>query len=39
MAPQELSLTQVLMSFFIQMALGGLAGWFLGQGLVRLINW
>jgi potassium/hydrogen antiporter len=39
LAPQDFSWSQVLMSFFIQMSLGGLAGWFLGQGLVKTINW
>lgn len=39
LAPQDFSWSQVGMSFFIQMSLGGLAGWFLGQGLVKIINW
>ena len=37
--PDSFSLVQLLQSFFIQMSLGGLAGWFLGSGLVKLINW
>ena len=30
---------ELLKNFFIQMSLGGLAGWFLGKGVVYLINW
>lgn len=39
MFPAQLTWTEMLMNFFIQMSLGGLAGWFLGKGLVNLINW
>ena len=38
MYPASLSWTDMLMNFFIQMSLGGLSGWFLGKGLVKLIN-
>ncbi|HXH76098.1 MAG TPA: potassium/proton antiporter [Bacteriovoracaceae bacterium] len=37
--PESFSMGQTLMHFFIQMSLGGLAGWFMGQGLVKVINW
>lgn len=37
--PGELSGGEMLMNFFIQMSLGGLAGWFLGKGVAHLINW
>lgn len=37
--PGELTWSELLMNFFIQMSLGGLAGWFLGKGMVWLINW
>jgi cell volume regulation protein A len=33
------SLVQILQPFFIQISLGALAGWVLGSGLVKLINW
>lgn len=39
LTPDSFSWSELLQSFFIQMSLGGLAGWFLGLGLVRLINW
>lgn len=39
MHPGEMSGTEMFQSFFIQVALGGLAGWFLGKGLVHFINW
>lgn len=39
MTPADLSYWEMFMDFFIQMSLGGLAGWFLGKGLVGLINW
>ena len=38
-SPVEISNWDLLRSFFIQMSLGGLAGWFLGHGMVKLINW
>lgn len=38
-SPTEISTWTFFYSFFIQMSLGGLAGWFMGQGLVKLINW
>lgn len=37
--PTPMSGAEFLQSFFIQMALGGLSGWFLGKGMVKLINW
>ena len=37
--PEHLSWAGILQSFFIQMSLGALAGWFLGRALVKLINW
>ncbi|WPU63620.1 potassium/proton antiporter [Peredibacter starrii] len=37
--PENFTWNEVLMNFFIQMSLGGLAGWFLGKGMVHLINW
>lgn len=37
--PQDFTWGEVLMNFFIQMSLGGLAGWFLGKVMVWLINW
>lgn len=37
--PQGISWSMILIDFFIQMSLGGLAGWFFGKGLVRLMNW
>jgi potassium/hydrogen antiporter len=37
--PLAFSWSEILMSFFIQMSLGALTGWFLGLGLVKLINW
>lgn len=39
LSPSTFSLMALLQSYFIQMSLGGLAGWFLGQGLVKLMNW
>lgn len=39
LAPEQFSWFETLRSFFIQMSLGGLAGWFFGLGLVKLINW
>lgn len=39
MYPANLSMTEMFIDFFIQMALGGLAGWFMGKGLAHLINW
>ena len=35
----QVPLVPTFISFFIQMALGGLAGWILGSGMVKLINW
>lgn len=37
--PEAFSWGEILMNFFIQMSLGGLAGWLFGQGMVKLINW
>lgn len=37
--PGQISGGEMLMNFFIQMSLGGLAGWFMGKGLAHLINW
>lgn len=37
--PELFSFTHLLMEFFIQMSLGGLAGWFLGKSLAHMINW
>jgi cell volume regulation protein A len=37
--PVKISNWELLQSFFVQMSLGGLAGWFLGHGMVKLINW
>lgn len=37
--PGGFTWSELLMNFFIQMSLGGLAGWFMGQGMVWLINW
>lgn len=39
MFPKDLSIAGALVDFFIQFSLGGLAGWFLGKGMVHLINW
>lgn len=39
LTPEQLSLAQIIQSFCIQMSLGGLAGWFLGSLMVKLINW
>ena len=39
LTPDSFSMTSLLQSFFLQMSLGGLAGWFLGLGLVKLMNW
>lgn len=39
LTPDHFSWIEIFRSFFIQMSLGGLAGWFFGQGLVKLINW
>lgn len=36
--PHLLSWPEIIRNFFIQMALGGLSGWFLGRGLVKIIN-
>ncbi len=38
-SPEETTVFLTLQKFFIQLALGGLSGWFLGKGLVRIINW
>lgn len=38
-SPTPISNFDLLQSFFVQMSLGGLAGWFMGQGMVKLINW
>ncbi len=38
-SPGETTVFLTLQKFFIQLALGGLSGWFLGKGLVRMINW
>lgn len=37
--PEDFTLSYMLRHFFIQMSLGGLAGWFMGKGLAKLINW
>jgi cell volume regulation protein A len=37
--PEETTWLLIAQRFFIQMALGGLAGWFSGKLLVRIINW
>lgn len=37
--PGDLTWFELLQNFFIQMSLGGLAGWFMGKALVHLINW
>jgi potassium/hydrogen antiporter len=39
LAPAEFSWPGILQTFFIQMSLGGFAGWFGGRGLVYVINW
>lgn len=39
LTPADFSWGEILQSFFIQMSLGALSGWFLGRGLVKLINW
>ena len=39
LAPMEFSWTSILQTFFIQMSLGGFAGWFGGRALVKIINW
>lgn len=36
--PHSVSWPEIAMSFFIQLALGGMAGWFLGKALVKIIN-
>jgi cell volume regulation protein A len=38
-APEEMTFLHTLKEFFIQMSFGGLAGWFMGKLLVRMINW
>lgn len=38
-APQEATMIETAQKFFIQIALGGLSGWFLGKALVKIINW
>jgi cell volume regulation protein A len=38
-SPETTSFPEIAEKFFIQIALGGLAGWFLGRALVRIINW
>jgi potassium/hydrogen antiporter len=38
-SPSSFSFSEILLNFFIQMSLGGLAGWFMGLALVRIINW
>lgn len=38
-SPTHISTFDLLQSFFIQMSLGGLAGWFMGLGMVKTINW
>ena len=38
-SPTHISTLDLLQSFFVQMSLGGLAGWFLGQSMVKMINW
>lgn len=38
-SPGEATIFSIAQNFFIQIALGGLAGWFLAKLLVRLINW
>lgn len=37
--PEEATVFLTLQKFFIQLALGGLSGWFMGKALVRIINW
>lgn len=38
-APHEATALDTAQKFFIQIALGGLSGWFLGKALVKVINW
>lgn len=38
-SPYPISNWSLLQNFFVQMSMGGLAGWFMGKGLVKLINW
>lgn len=38
-APEESSLLLMAQKFFIQISLGGLAGWFLGKSMAKIINW
>ncbi|MES2525516.1 MAG: potassium/proton antiporter [Bdellovibrionota bacterium] len=37
--PGEMTILSTLEKFFVQISLGGLAGWFLGKLLVSMINW
>lgn len=39
LVPGHFNWFEIFRSFFIQMSLGGLLGWSLGLGMVRLINW
>lgn len=39
LTPESFSWSQIFVSFFIQMSLGALAGWFLGKAMVYVINW
>lgn len=38
-SPGEMTLVSTAQKFFIQIALGGLSGWFLGKLIVTMINW
>jgi potassium/hydrogen antiporter len=39
LVPGSFSWGVLASSFFVQMSLGGLAGWFLGHGMAKLIKW
>lgn len=38
-APQEMTPLVIVQKLFIQISLGGLAGWFFGKSMAKLINW
>ncbi len=38
-SPEEATMAATAERFFVQIALGGLSGWFLAKLMVRLINW